>query len=215
MLHTWTAGIITALLALHGWPVYLLVALLAFAEAAAFVGLVVPGETGLFLGGVLAAQGNVNLAVLVLLAVVAAVAGDSVGFEIGRRLGPAMRHSRLGRWVGPRRWVRAEEALRRRGPAAVVLGRWVGVLRALVPAVAGAAAMPYRTFLIANLAGGAVWAVVVAGLGFAAGTGWTQVQGWLGLPGLLIGAGVLVWLGLKCADKVTGSPARHARAVTR
>lgn len=197
MLHQLTATVTSALFALHGWPVYLVIAALAFAESAVFVGLVLPGETALFLGGVLAFQGNVHLGILVAVAVLAAVVGDSVGYEIGRHLGPAMKRSRLGRWIGADRWSRAEDAVARRGVTAVVAGRWVGVLRALVPAVAGASGMPYRRFLAANAAGGALWAAAVATLGFAAGAAWTQVQGWLTLAGPVVLVGVVGWFALQ------------------
>lgn len=197
MLHSWGVAVTAALFSLHGWPVYLLITGLGFAEAAVFLGLVLPGETALFLGGVLAAQGNISLLLLIVLAIVAAIAGDSVGYEVGRVMGPAMRRSRLGRWIGPRRWDRAEEAIASRGAQAVFVGRWVGVLRALVPAVAGAAGMPYRRFLIANVIGGVLWAVTIAVLGFTAGAAWSQVQGWLGL--ISVGAVVVgaLWLGLE------------------
>lgn len=199
MLHTWGAAIIAALFSLSGWPVYLLIAGLAFAESAAFLGLVLPGETALFLGGVLAAQGNISLPLLLVVAVIAAVAGDSVGYEVGRVLGPAMRRSRVGRWIGPKRWDRAEEAIALRGAQAVFIGRWVGVLRALVPAVAGASGMPYRRFLVANMAGGMLWAVTVVVLGFTAGAAWAQVQGWLAVISVVAAVVGVVWLGLEWA----------------
>lgn len=137
--------------------------------------------------------------VLAVVAIVAAVAGDSVSYEIGRRVGPSLREGRLGRWVGPQRWERAEAAVHHRGATAVVVGRWVGVLRAQVPATAGAARMPYPRFLVAKLVGGGRWARLVIGLGFSAGSAWQQVQGWLGLFNLLgraaVAAGVsLAWL---------------------
>lgn len=193
MVHSWGAGIVATLLALHGWPVYLLITALGFAEAAAFLGLVLPGETALLLGGVLAAQGNISLTLLIVLAVVAAIAGDSAGYEIGRWLGPSMKDCRVGRWIGPARWARAEDALTHRGSSAVFLGRWVGVLRALVPAVAGAAGMPYRKFLVANAVGGVLWAFSVAILGFWAAAAWTQVQGWLGLASVVAAVLVVTW----------------------
>lgn len=214
MLHAWGAAITTTLFALHGLPVYLIVTLLAFGEAAAFVGLLLPGETALFVGGVLASQGNVNVIVLTLVAIAAAMAGDSVGYEIGRRLGPSLREGRLGRWIGPRRWDRAEAALNHRGATAVMVGRWVGVLRALVPAAAGAAGMPYRKFLVANIIGGALWGGLVIGLGFFAGTAWQQVQGWLGLASVLGGAAVAGWVVLEWWKRrrehaLTKSPESH------
>ncbi|WP_164737407.1 DedA family protein [Georgenia sp. SYP-B2076] len=73
--------------------------------------------------------------------------------------------------------------IERHGLVAVILGRWVGVLRALVPAVAGVARMPYRRFLLANTAGGVSWALVVSLLGHGAGTAWPQVEAWLGRGG--------------------------------
>lgn len=97
MLHAWGAGLAATVLALHGWPVYLLITALGFAEAAVFLGLVLPGETALLLGGVLAAQGNISVVLLIALAIVAAIAGDSVGYEVGRRFGPSMKNSRVGR----------------------------------------------------------------------------------------------------------------------
>lgn len=190
MLASLTATIPTAVLALHGWPLYLVVAALAFGEAAAFVGLVLPGELVVFVGGALAATGRVDVWVLVALVAVAAVAGDSVGYEIGRLLGPRMRRSRLGRLVGDARWDRAEAAMSRGGWWTVALGRWVGLLRALVPAVAGAARMPYRRFLVANAVGGTLWAVAVVLLGYSAGAAWQQAQGRL-LVATLAGGGVL------------------------
>ena len=169
-------------------PLLILVAvgLLSFAEAASFVGLVVPGETALLLAGALASTGAVSLPVLIVVAAVTAVLGDSVGYEIGRRLGPRLRRGRLGRWIGPARWDRAEQMIARRGPAAVFLGRWVGVLRALVPALAGATGMGYRRFLLWNVLGGITWATGIASLGYAAGAALPLVQRILGRVSVVV-----------------------------
>jgi membrane protein DedA with SNARE-associated domain len=133
---------------------YLVLALLAAAEAAAFVGLAVPGETAMLLGGFLAFQGRVSLGWIMAAGAVGAVVGDSIGYQIGRRFGEPLKRSRLGRKVGEERWASAEAYLRAKGGRAVFLGRFVGVLRALVPALAGMSGMPYRTFLPWNFAGG-------------------------------------------------------------
>ncbi|RPF28025.1 bifunctional DedA family/phosphatase PAP2 family protein [Georgenia muralis] len=178
--------VLDSLLSLSGVPVYAVVGSLAFMEAALFVGLVLPGETALFLGGVLAGQGRVSLVVLLAVAVLAAVAGDSVGYEVGRRGGPALKASRLGRMVGEQRWARGEDHLARRGGSAVLLGRWVGVLRALVPAVAGMSRMPYRRFLAYNAAGGTLWPVTVVLLGYFAGASFRKVEAYLGRASLLL-----------------------------
>ncbi len=83
---------------------YVAVALLAAAESAALVGLVVPGETALLVGGFAASQGRVSLPLMIGLAAVAAVIGDSIGYKLGRHFGPRVRVTRLGRWVGDERW---------------------------------------------------------------------------------------------------------------
>lgn len=172
--------LISALLALHGPLVYAVVAALVFLEAAAFIGLVVPGETALLVSGALAAHGGVSIWILLVLAALGAVLGDSVGYWLGRRYGGRMQSTRLGRWVGAERWGRADAFVARRGPVAVVVGRWVGILRALVPPAAGMARMPYRRFLWANVLGGVGWVAGVLALGFLAGGSVSEASSLLG-----------------------------------
>ena len=178
------------LLNLSGPPAYALVALLAGGEAAILLGLFLPGETALLLGGVLASGGHVRLTTMLLVAVVAVILGDSIGYELGRRGGPRLRTSRLGRRVGEDRWARGEQFLTRRGGPAVLLGRWVGVLRALVPALAGMARMPYRQFLAWNALGGSLFAGTVVLAGYTAGSQYARVAHLLGGAGLLLLAGL-------------------------
>ncbi|MBE1485403.1 DedA family protein [Plantactinospora soyae] len=190
-------GVVDTLSALSGWPALLVVAALAFGESAAFIGLFLPGETALLLGGALAATGQVSLPAMVIVSVVAAIAGDSVGYEIGRWTGAPLRRSRLGRWVGERRWARAEQFIARHGPLAVLLGRWVGVLRTLVPALAGMNRMPYRRFLLFNALGGAAWATTVVMLGYLAGASWRRLEDHVGEAGAglaaLVVIGLVIW----------------------
>ena len=186
---------LTALLQGVGGPwVYAVIAAAAFLESAAFVGLVVPGETVMLLGGVLAAAGQADLLGVVLVAVLGAVGGDQVGYTLGKALGPALRGGRLGRWIGHDRWASAEALVARRGGPAVFLGRWIGFLRAVVPAAAGAVGVPRVTFLAWNAVGGALWATTVVCGGFLAGASWRSVQAWLGTGALIIGvsAGAVV-----------------------
>jgi undecaprenyl-diphosphatase len=150
----WTVNTISAM---DPTTVYVVIGLLAFLEAAALIGLFVPGETALLLGGILAAQGRVSLVGLIVVAVVAAILGDAVGYEIGRRWGSRLLASRLLR----RRAAtvqRASAAMVRWGGAVVFVGRWVGGTRACVPALAGMTRMPYRTFAFSNVLGGITWA---------------------------------------------------------
>ncbi|MBG6218893.1 undecaprenyl-diphosphatase [Arthrobacter sp. CAN_A6] len=179
-------SIIDSLVSLSGPLVYIIIGALAFSEAAAFVGLVLPGEAALFLGGVIASQGHVNLGIMLAVAVFAAIAGDSVGYEIGRRFGPGLKNSRAGRFVGADKWAKGEQFLAKRGGTAVLLGRWVGLLRALVPAVAGMARMPYKTFLLYNSIGGTIWAVTVVLLGYFAGQSYKTVEQYLGKASLIL-----------------------------
>lgn len=150
---------------------YLVAGLLVFGEAAVMIGLVVPGETALLVAGFAAHQGWIELGPMIAVAVGAAVLGDTAGYEVGRRFGPWLHRSRLGRRVGAQRWARGEQFLLRHGGKAVLLGRFTAVLRALTPGLAGMSAMPYlRAFLPWNLAGGLVWGAgcVLLGYGFAA-----------------------------------------------
>lgn len=149
--------------------VYLLVAVLVLGESAAFVGLVLPGETALLAGGAVTAVGHASLPVLIGAASVGAITGDAVGYWIGRRFGPTARTSRAGRWVGEARWARAEDVMARRGAVAVLTGRWIGVLRALVPAVAGMTGMPYRRYMLFNVVGGVLWVAGVSTVGYLTG----------------------------------------------
>lgn len=150
---------------------YVIAGGLAFAEASVMVGVVLPGETALLVAGYAAHEGVISLVPMIIVAIVCAIAGDSVGYEVGRALGPRLQASRLGRLVGVRRWQAGEEFLHRHGGKAVLLGRGTALLRALVPGLAGMARMPYlRTFLPWNVVGGVLWgsACVLLGYVFAA-----------------------------------------------
>ncbi|WP_328911735.1 MULTISPECIES: DedA family protein [unclassified Streptomyces] len=158
-----------------GPAVYAVVAALVFCEDALFFGFVLPGETAVVLGGVVANQGRISVYWLAALVVLAAVAGDSVGYEVGRRYGSriletkalAAHHERIDR---------AQRLIRRRGPTAVFLGRFIAFFRALMPALAGISRMPYRVFLLFNAAGGLVWGVGFTLLGYFAGSAYKQVE---------------------------------------
>lgn len=154
-----------------GLWLYLIAGGLAFAEAAILVGMVLPGETALLVAGVFcnAKYGDLELGVMIPIAIFCAIAGDSVGYEFGRHFGPALRRSRLGEWVGAHRWAAVDGFIIRHGGKAVLLGRLTALLRALMPSMAGMSGMRYRTFLLWNAIGGVIWATgcVLLGYGFA------------------------------------------------
>ena len=152
--------------AVGAW-LYVIAGGLAFAEAAILVGMVLPGETALLVAGVFCQRGVLNLWVMIPVAIICAIAGDTVGFEFGRKFGPPLRRSRLGRWVGERRWSTVDGFLHRHGGKAILLGRLTAVLRALVPSMAGMSGMHYPTFLRWNAAGGILWGTGCVLLGYA------------------------------------------------
>jgi len=173
---------------LDGTLAYLLVFALVFAEDALFVGFVLPGETAAILGGVVAHQGRASLPVMIAVVVVAAVAGDAVGYEVGRRFGPRMVETRALRRHS-HRLADARAFLDRRGGWAVFLGRWTAFLRAVMPALAGLAGMRYRRFFAFNASGGLLWGVAVVLIGYLASGAYERIAGAIGR-----GAAVLVVL---------------------
>lgn len=200
--------IVDHLLGLHGLAVYLFVGLLVFAEDALFVGFVVPGETAAILGGVAASRHHASLTLVCATVVLAAILGDTVGYEIGARYGV-----RLLSVPVVRRRARAVDAARaqlaRRGGIAVFLGRFVAFLRAVTPFLAGTAHMPYRRFLAYNAAGGLVWGVGSVLLGYLAGNSYAAVEKTFGRATALVAAAVVV-IGL-----VVWSIRRRRRGVGR
>jgi membrane protein DedA with SNARE-associated domain len=168
-------GFLDGVLNAPAWIVLGLVGLVVFAEDALFVGFVIPGETAAVLGGVAASRGHVALPAVLAVVLLGAVIGDSVGYEVGRHVGTRI----LGWHVLQRRRARIDAAsdyLVRRGGAAVFLGRWTAFFRAVMPALAGTARMPYRRFLLWNAAGGIVWGSVFVIVGYAAGASYQQVE---------------------------------------
>jgi membrane-associated protein len=186
-------SIISGLTHLSGWVAYVLIAAVVFGETAVFLGFVLPGETAVVLGGVLASRGHLSLATLSAVVVAAAVAGPIVGYGIGRRMGDRVFGARAPRLLrrmpgGPER---ARTALRDRGALAVLLGRFVAFVRAVMPAVAGAVRVPYRTFLLYNVVGGIVWGVGYCLLGYLAGSAYSAVESRVG-TGLAVAVAVVV-----------------------
>ncbi|SES16301.1 membrane protein DedA, SNARE-associated domain [Pedococcus cremeus] len=217
------SSIVDSILGASPWIVLGLVALVVFAEDALFVGFVLPGETAALLGGVAAHRGHVPLVAVMAVVVVAAIVGDTVGYEVGKRLGPRL----LGLRIFDKRRDRldgAQNFLARRGGSAVLLGRWVAFFRAVMPALAGASRMPYRTFLTWNATGGLLWGTAVVLAGYLAGASYARVEQAIGRDGALVALaiallGLLVWRirrhrrGGGGADDGTGKDAQpHERA---
>ncbi len=167
------SSLLHGLLGLRGWPAYLIVGGLTFGEASLFLGFILPGETAVVFGGVLASFHHVSLIGILVLVVICAIAGDSVGYEVGRRFGPALLRRLPSR---PRRAAeKGRGFLQRRGGPAVFLGRFTAVFRAVIPGVAGVSHLRYRTFLLWNAAGGLCWGTAFTFAGYFAGKSYSRV----------------------------------------
>jgi membrane-associated protein len=171
--------------------------LLAFGECALFMDLVVPGETGMVIAGAAAAKGDYPLPTMIAAACAGAIAGDSLSYAIGRRWGMQVIHrvGPLRRRLEPR-VGRARVYFEKRGGAAVFVGRWVGVVRGVVPVVAGTAGMPYRRFVAWNVLASLLWTGVVVSAGYLLGRHIEAVVSRAGLVITVLVAAVLVawWL---------------------
>ena len=160
-------------------PLFILLIALAFAEAAIFLGFILPGETALLIGGVLAHEGVWPLWLFWICAILCAIAGDSVGYEIGKHFGPRVKSGRIGRLVGAKRWRIAEHIFAKYHGGAIFFGRSQALLRALVPALAGMHKVSYRTFLKWNAAGGFVFSTIIVLLGYAFANTLPQLEKYL------------------------------------
>lgn len=167
-----------------------LVFLLPALEASALLGVVVPGEIGVILGGVLANQHKLPLTAVLIAGVAGAIIGDSIGFFVGKRYGEALLDKIPHRLLKPEHVTRTKETIARLGGKAVFVGRFTAALRALVPGMAGMARMPYaRRFLPWNVLGGAWWAVGFVVLGYLAGSQYKTIEHYANYLGLaLLGA---------------------------
>ena len=153
----------------------LLVFALPALEASAFVGFLIPGEIGVLLGGVLANQHKLSLWAVLVCGIAGAIIGDSVGYAVGKRYGETLLTKIPNRILKEDSLHRAEDSIRRNGGKAVFVGRFTTALRVLVPGLSGMSRVPYRTFLLWNVAGGTLWASAFVLLGYAAGSQYQRV----------------------------------------
>jgi len=200
------AGDITSL---SGWVAYLVIAALVFGETAIFAGFVLPGEIAVVLGGVLASRGHVSLPLLIVIVVFAAIAGPFIGYEVGKRLGDRVFTSRVLRRVQGGA-DKAKAVLSTRGGVAVLIGRFIAIVRALMPAAAGAAQLRYRTFALYNVVGGVIWGVGYCLLGYLAGSAYKVVEARVGtglaiVIGTVVVVAVGVWLYRRHRAQASGS----------
>jgi undecaprenyl-diphosphatase len=143
-------------------------------EASALLGVVVPGEAAIIIGGALASQGRISLGSALAAAILGAIVGDTIGYSVGKRWGRKML-PRLSRRRA-QRLERAEATLRRHPGWAITMGRFPPGLRTIVPGAAGMSRVRYSSFLFYNVLGAAIWGTTFVLLGYAAGRNWKRVE---------------------------------------
>ncbi|WP_199438903.1 DedA family protein [Umezawaea beigongshangensis] len=191
---------------------------LVLAECTLGVGFLAPGESGLLIASTTATTVP-RFVVLWVVVTLCAVAGDSIGYLIGRRYGDRMRETGVVRKLGQQHWDRAGDFLRRRGWWAVLVARFLPVVRTLMPASAGAANLPYRSFLPASVVGAAAWAALHIGIGAVAGASAKYVEKTLGrastavVVALVLAAVVAVLVKRRRAKKSAPTPDRTPELV--
>jgi len=142
---------------------------IVFAESGLLFGIFLPGDSLLFTAGFLASAGFFDPVALVLVFVTAAIVGDAVGYTFGRRVGRRLYERPNSRWFKRRHLERAEAFYERHGGKAIVLARFVPIVRTLAPIVAGMACMRYRRFVLYNALGGVLWGAGVTLAGYSLG----------------------------------------------
>lgn len=151
-----------------GW---IAVTLVIFAESGLMVGFFLPGDSLLFIAGTLVQQGvfHVNIAVFIGCLFIAAIAGNSTGYVLGRKFGRKLFQRKDSRFFRHEYLLEAEKFYEKNGPKAIIIAMFVPILRAFAPVVAGIAHMPYRKFVIFNVIGAAIWVSSFTLLGYFAG----------------------------------------------
>lgn len=171
----------------------LLAGLAIMCETTLFVGLIVPGDTVVLVASTGTANAGQYVA-LILVVIVGALCGESLGFALGRFFGPRIRRSWVGRRIGESHWANAERYLDRRGGPAVFLSRFLPVLHSLVPLTVGMSSMSYRKFLAWTAPACALWAVAYSTVGWLAAGSYRQLSSQLHWAGFVFVAIIVVFL---------------------
>ena len=199
-----------------GTATYALVGVLAFLETGAFVGLVFPGETAVILGGAVAGQGETNVIITIAIVWFCAWAGDTTSFFIGRRLGRdfVLRHGPKVR-ITRERFEQVEEFFRRHGGKTILVGRFIGLVRALAPFIAGSSGMQYRAFVPFSIMGTGLWAAAFTLLGYALSSSLDKAAEYAGTGTLIFGAVVALVVAFVAARRYLSKPDNRARLAER
>jgi membrane-associated protein len=162
-------------------------------ETSVLIGLIVPGDTIVLVAST--AVGSVpEYVALALVVIVGALAGESIGFALGRWFGPHIQHSRLGRKLGEENWARAQRYLDRRGGPAVFISRFLPVLHSLIPLTVGMSTMRYRKFIAWTLPACIIWTFSYVTVGWVAADGYRELSRELHWAGYIFVAVIAAFL---------------------
>ena len=191
---------------------YVFVGVAAFLETGAFVGLIAPGETTVIVGGVIAGQGEIDIVWLIALVWVCAVAGDTASFYLGRRLGRQflLKHGPRFR-ITEERLVQVERFFERHGGKTILIGRFVGLVRAIAPFIAGASKMPYRRFAPYDILGAGIWGATFCVLGYVFWQSFDQVADYAGKGAFALGTVIVVVAGCVAGYRCLRDDGQRAR----
>ncbi len=177
---------------------------IVFAESGLLVGFFLPGDSLLFTAGFLASQGFFNIAILCAITFVAAVVGDNVGYQFGKKVGPRVFTKKDSLVFSTKNVERTQAFYKKHGGKTIILARFIPVVRTFAPVVAGVGKMEYKTFLFFNLIGGLLWGVGVTMLGYLIGNAIPDVDKYLipiALVIILISIAPALWHILKDQNK--------------
>ena len=159
------------------WVFIMVIAFIVFAESGLLFGFFLPGDSLLFSAGlVVALAGRPNLGLLILVVFLAAVLGDQVGYMFGNKVGPSIFKRPDSRFFKQENVVKSHEFFEKHGPKALILARFVPIVRTFTPILAGVSSMRYRTFVTYNVVGGAIWSVLGILLGYGLGKRFPQLE---------------------------------------
>jgi membrane protein DedA with SNARE-associated domain/membrane-associated phospholipid phosphatase len=197
--------------ALGKWT-YLFVGVMAYLETGAFVGLIAPGETTVIVGGLVAGQGQISLLVLIAIVWTCAVLGDVTSYTLGRRLGRGfmVRHGARVK-ITEERLEQVEAFFERRGGMTILIGRFIGLVRAIAPFIAGASRMPLRKFLPYDVLGAGAWATTFSVLGFVFWRSFSQLTQWVSRGLFAFGLVVAVVVAIIFVARLQRSPELRER----
>jgi membrane-associated protein len=157
---------------MSGWWSYALLFAIVFSETGLLIGFFLPGDSLLFTIGVVAGAGDLNILLINVVLIIAAITGDAFGYMLGLRTGPHVFNRPNSRWFKQEHLTKTHEFYEKHGGKTIIYARFIPIIRTFAPFVAGVAKMPYTRFAMFNVFGGIGWVVLMTTLGYTLGNVW-------------------------------------------